>query len=411
MQRKLLALAVAGAFVVPGAAYAQVTISGQMRFSIDNVRWNGGAAANGAVGVSKWGLNSHSANIKFASRESLGGGLTAWGTLENGVADGRLNAQNALWNGRNSGIGIDSTSWGTVMIGLWDSPYKQLDGAWSIGQPAAYSFGATAPILGNGDTTGSHPNPNCSVNESGAGYIIAAVPATVCSNSAGSATAFQRRLNNTFQYWSPVWNGVQLLIATQGNEEKANGITAGQARADPKLWSYGLRWSGPRWALIVGHEQHKNYNLNAAQTNRSSKDTGTKFGGNYNFGPVQLGLAHERIRLELGTPAAPTDLRQRNTSFNVAVPLGVGAFRGQVGRSRQSGSASAADANARLFNLSYEHNMSKRTLVYIAYAKLSQGDGRAAQFGTNINGTNGRSVGNLAGQDPRFLSFGMNHTF
>jgi predicted porin len=414
MQRKILALAVASALAAP-AAMAQVTISGQLRFSVDNVRWNDGSAATQVgSGVSKWGVTGHSANIKFSSRESLGGGMTAWGTVEAGVESARTNAQNYAWNGRNSGVGLD-TSWGTVMMGLWDSPYKQLDGVWSIGTPAAYSYSATAPIFGNGDSTGTMPNPNCNTNETGAGYIITAVPTTVCNNSAGSATSFQRRLSDTFQYWSPVWSGVQILLGVQTNQEKTNNtvpVGGTIVRADPSLWAAGLRWTGPRWGLVLGHERHKNFNLNAAQTNRDSKDTGTKIGGNYNFGPVQVSLAWERLRYELGTAAAPTDLRHKNTSIGVAVPLGNGAFRGQYSRGTVSGTAApAAGGNARLANLSYEHNMSKRTMLYIAYAKLSQDAGSARQFGTNISGQNGWQSANLAGSDPRYISFGMNHNF
>lgn len=429
MQRKLLALAVAGAFAVPGAAIAQVTISGQFRYSLDNVRWNSGTGATLAgSGVSKWGITSNSGNIKFTSRENVGGGMTAWGVLEAGLVDGRLNAQNNQWNGRNSGIGIDSTSWGTVMIGIWDTPYKQMDGVWSIGSPAAYTYGPTAPIFGRGDTTGTHPNPNCAVTESGAGWTITtggqtANVATVCAGSAGSPTSFQRRLNNTFQYWSPVWNGVQILVATQGNEQKASstiGVGGTINRADPTLWSYALRWTGPRWGLIVAHERHKNYNLNAlttasttATTNRSSRDTGTKIGGNYNFGPIQLSLAHERLNYEVGTIAAPTNHRERNTSLGLAWPVGNGVIRSQASRGRVSGNnaATTSAANGRLFNLSYEHNLSKRTIVFIAYAKLGQDSGSNRQFGANLDGPNGWQAANLIGTDPRYLSFGMNHNF
>jgi hypothetical protein len=421
MQRKLLALAVAGAFAVPGAALAQVTISGQLRFSLDNVKWNSGnTATNQGAGVSKWGLTGHSANIKFTSRESLGGGMTAWGVVEAGVDSQRTNAQNYAWNGRNSGVGLD-TSWGTVMMGLWDSPYKQLDGTYQISAPAAYSYSPGAPIFGNGDTTGGHPNPNCVTNESGGGWIIAstvtggAALSTVCANTAGSATSFQRRLNDTFQYWSPVWNGVQVLVGTMGTNEKANSTAAAGgtiAKADPSLWSYGLRWTGARWGLIVGHERHKNYNMNAAGTNRSSKDTGTKIGGNYNFGVAQVSAGFERLRYEQGTVAAPTSPRHRNWMLGLAVPVGNGAFRAGVARGRVSGlAAGAASQDGRLTNLSYEHNMSKRTLLYIAYAKLNQDAGSNRQFGTNLEGPNGWQAANLAGSDPRYFSFGMNHQF
>jgi len=424
MQRKLLALAVAGAFAVPGAAIAQVTISGAFRYSVDSVKWNdGSAAANVGSSVSKWGMTSHSANIKFQSRENLGGGMTAWMALENGYAPGRQNGSNFGWFGRNSGLGIESTTWGTIMAGQWDSPYKQLDGVWSIGTPAAYSYSATAPIFGRGDTTGSMPNANCSLNSStGAGFIVPAAAATACAYVPGSAVSFQRRLANTVQWWSPVWSGVQLLVATETNDVKASSTLGNVGgiitKHDPKLWAFGLRWTGPRWAVVGGYEHHRNFQQVAGATGlpgdpRLGKDTAWKIGGNYDFGPVQVSAAYERLNYEVGTNAAPTEHKERNWSLGLAVPLGNGAIRSQYSRGRVTGSnvATTSAANGRLFNLSYEYNMSKRTLLYVAYAKLRQDSNSNRQFGTNLQGPSGWNEANTIGSDPRYLSFGMNHNF
>jgi predicted porin len=415
-----------------------VTISGAFRYSVDHVKWNDGSAAtNVGSGVSKWGLTGHSANIKFQSRENLGGGLTAWGSLENGFAPGRANGANFGWFGRNNGVGLESNSWGTVMMGQWDSPYKSLDGAWSIGTPAGYSYSATAPIFGAGDTTGTMPNPNCANNISGAGFTAtpATTPAgavgtvaTFCAYSAGSATAFQRRLANTVQYWSPRWSGVQLLLAVQTNDVKANSTIAPPVngtiqKADPALWAAALRWDGPRWSLVGGYERHQNFNL-ATQTaaqiaantiNRKSSDNAWKIGGNYNFGPAQVSLAYERLTYELGTEAAPTDRRDRNWSIGLAVPIGNGAIRSQYSRGKTTGSAvigaGGTSANGRLFNLSYEYNLSKRSMLYVAFAKMTQDANSNRQFGTNLQGPNGWQEANTIGSDPRFISFGMNHNF
>jgi len=424
MQRKLLALAVASAFAVPGAAFAQVTISGALRYSVDNVDFSDPTSTstvnNTGAGVNKWGMTGHSANIKFQSRESLGGGLTAWMALESGVGIGRTNGGNFGWFGRNTGVGIDSTSWGTVMMGQWDAPYKSIDGVWSIGTPAAYSYSATAPIFGRGDTTGTMPNPNCSYNLSGAGTIVnsTTTPATVCANSAGGATAFQRRLSSTVQWWSPVWNGVQLLLATQTNSLKTSGNSTNTPAGvtvnyDPSMWSGAVRWAGPRWGVVGGYEQHKNFNANAAGTNRLGTDQAWKIGGNYNFGPVQVSLAYENLRYEVGTVATPTDHKEDNWYIGGAFPIGNGAIRAAYSDGSVKGSnfASTSNANGKLYNLSYEYNLSKRTMVYAAYAQLKQDSGSARQFGTNIEGVNGWQTAIGAGSDARYISFGMNHNF
>jgi len=431
MQRKILALAVASALAVPGAAIAQVTISGAMRYSVDNVDFSdptspAGTNTNNGAGVNKWGLSGHSANIKFQSRENLGGGLTAWMAAESGIgAIGRTNGGNFGWFGRNTGVGIDSTSWGTVMMGQWDSPYKSIDGVWSIGQPAGYSYSATAPIFGRGDTTGTMPNPNCNVNLSGAGYLIptASTVATVCANSAGSATSFQRRLAGTVQWWSPVWNGVQLLLATETNSVKASGnntnTPAGAtARHTPSLWSGAVRWAGPKWGVVGGYEQHKNFQTSSTWTGvasdpRLGTDKAWKLGGNYNFGVVQVALAYEDLTYKTGTIAAATDHKESNWALHGAFPIGNGAIRAGYSQGKVSGSnvATTSDANGRLYNLSYEYNMSKRTMVYAAYAQLKQNGNSTRNFGTNIEGVNGWQTAIGTGSDVRFISFGMNHNF
>ena len=419
MQRKLLAIAVAGAFALPAVAFAQVTISGIARLSVDSLRLSDGGTAGS--GLSKWQGSSHSSNIKFQSREDLGGGLTAWGVIESGFGDARTSGQSALFNGRNSGAGFDSKDLGTIMVGMWDSPYKQVDGVWNIGTPGGLSWGPAGSIVGSADTTGGLPNTNCQ----GVDGVIAAAAstsvalATACASVPGSATAFQRRLSNTVQWWSPVWNGVQVLVGTQLNEEKANDVGTIN-KAAPALWSFGLRWTDKNAAVVVGHERHKNFNLGNgtatsagsgdASEKRGSSDTGTKIAGSYNFGVAQAALVLENLSWELGTVAAPTNMKQRNLSFNLAVPVGTSAIRAAASRSHNSGSGATADSDASLWNLSYETNLSKRTLAYAALIKLTNATGALRNFGGQYVGSNGVG-GHLAGQDARIVAIGMNHSF
>lgn len=420
MQRKLLAIAVAGAFALPAVAFAQVTISGIARLTVDNTKITDGGTAGS--GLSKWHGTSHSSNIKFLSRENLGSGLTAWGSIESGWGDARTSGQAALFNGRNSGAGLESTSAGTLMLGMWDSPYKQVDAVWNIGTPPGLNWGPGGSIVGSADTTGSLPVTNCQAADGAfaatAGTAVAI--ATACGNLPGSTTAFQRRLSNTIQWWSPVWSGAQFLVATQMNEEKANDVGTIN-KAAPGLWSYALRWNDKDAALVLAHERHKNFNYGTgtmtssasgdASELRGSSDTGTKIAGSYNFGVVQGSLVLEYLSWDLGTVASPTNKKQRNVSFALAMPVGTSAIRAAASRSSNSGnSASITDSNASLFNLSYETNLSKRSVVYASLVKFTQATNSTRNFGGQYIGTNGVG-GHLAGQDARIMSFGMNHSF
>jgi predicted porin len=131
-------------------------------------------------------------------------------------------------------------------------------------------------------------------------------------------------------------------------------------------------------------------------------------------------LAYERLNYELGTILAPTGRRDRNWSIGLAVPIGSGAIKSQYARGKTTGTAvttpcpaaaCGTSANGRIFNLSYEYAMSKRTLLYVAYAKLTQDANSVRQFGTNLQGPNGWQEAQQAGADPRYISFGINHNF
>src|SRR6266446_5341928 len=113
MNKKLMALAVAGAVTAPGLAVAQVggspgvTLYGRLDETIVNSKYS----ANGAGTISevtKSDVWSPGNAIGVRGREDLGGGTSVWFQLEAGAwPDGRLD--NASTNGqhfggRNSGL-------------------------------------------------------------------------------------------------------------------------------------------------------------------------------------------------------------------------------------------------------------------------------------------------------------------
>jgi predicted porin len=65
-------------------------------------------------------VSNNSSLFGIRGTEALGGGLQAWFQLESSVT---ADAGGGTIAGRNSGVGLTST-WGTVMMGMWDSPYK-----------------------------------------------------------------------------------------------------------------------------------------------------------------------------------------------------------------------------------------------------------------------------------------------
>src|SRR5450759_2245868 len=98
MNKKLLAVAVAGALAAPGVALAQassVTISGMFKVGVDNINYSGatsngntpaGLIANGSPGRignrSENRVSDNSSRIIFGVREDLGNGLAAIAQLD-----------------------------------------------------------------------------------------------------------------------------------------------------------------------------------------------------------------------------------------------------------------------------------------------------------------------------------------
>lgn len=449
MQKKLLAVAVAGALAAPGVAMAQasnVQIYGVIDMSFNSfklgdsaVQKAGGAAGISSVtkttpynGASRWGLRG---------TEDLGNGLRAFFQMEAGLApDARPDANSApagvgFLGGRNSGIGLQSNSWGQIMIGIWDSPYTQAANAtWQVAGSGlqAVHFGI---IMGNGNTTGVNPSPNC----------VGGAFGTNCNVDAeANGTSFYRRVSNVVQYWSPVWSGFQFKIATTAKEFK-NQATTTSISSDPTLWSYTLTWSGGPFSAGIAYEEHKGFQAvstgGTATGNNDAKDTGVMVGGRWNFGMGTIGAGWERLKYgdtqltAVGAGLTGTNYELKNWVINGDLKVG-GNGRLWAGYSKTPGRSSCGTSylaggvndglcggstKATFFSLGYDHNLSKRTALYATYGKIDNGDGRSsagAGVGSSyyyIAGPAANGAGNTgaiaAGTDVTTYGVGIKHTF
>ena len=127
MQKKLLAVAVAGVLAAPAAALAQssVTISGVFKISFDNIslgNFNPGTPPiRGATpgNKSEYRTADDSSRIIFGVREDLGGGLAAVAQVDfRFQPDGGGVAASG-----NDHVGLSSKSWGTLTVGRHDQHY------------------------------------------------------------------------------------------------------------------------------------------------------------------------------------------------------------------------------------------------------------------------------------------------
>ena len=444
MQKKILGMAVAAALAAPALALAQssVQVYGTVHLSVNQMKISGDTAGL-LNGDTKYGVASHASNWGLRSTESLGGGMTAWFQAEfnmqmarnNGVNDGENTA-------RNSGVGLRG-SWGNIYLGNWETPWAQTFRFWDVGSIGGW--GPVTSIIGRRETTGSAPSRNCSNLQSGAGSGPAgggtpnaptaaglATPTNICGQDAETANggtavgayALWRRFSNAVHYETPVWSGFQGKLAIMPNERKSNYVVAAantaagnpatasraaQFNENPSAWSASVGWTGMggRARAFIATMQAKDFST-VAQT-----DGGWTIGGGYNFGPAELGGVYEKYTYKL----AAGDSTAKEWALALAVPVGPGKIGASYAKaSALSGSAAPAqaanDTAAKMWNLGYQWDLSKRTNLGFGVAKIDNGRDIAFTWTGQIPTQNGFSSGAVAtGQDQTNFFISMRHSF
>src|SRR5215467_2821280 len=208
MNKKLMALAVAAAVTPPGLAFAQtsnvptaivpspgvassngITLYGRLDATIMYDNFSDSAVQTAGVATAhqtKKGdiLNPGNA-MGFRGREDLGGGTAAWFQLEIGVwPTERLDTATTTgnnWGGRNSAVGI-SSGIGDILLGNWDTPYKQTYFIWNSLTSGGFSAGGVT--MGMADATGALNNAACATGVSNATGQVTTTTNGVCATEA-----------------------------------------------------------------------------------------------------------------------------------------------------------------------------------------------------------------------------------
>lgn len=422
MQKKLLAVAVAGALAMPAIAVAQNTteVYGTVNMAFGNFKYtdgntartvDGGNPALTAWGSSKsaWDVANGASNYGVRSRENLGGGLAGWVQIEQNAPLERSDNQAIKPASRNSAIGIQG-GFGNFFMGQWTTPWADLDALWGIGTVGFW--GPVTSIIGRRETTGTAPNYTC-VNgvgtTPGATNVTAAVPICDALQAGGGVGhAFWRRTSQSIFYQSPVMAGVQVKLSYQTNEGKATAATnqpaVAQIAANAYMYSTSVQWAGMGGRVRIGgaYDAHKDF------TTVGKTDSGYSVKGGWNFGVVDIGFAYEHMKYACGVmPFTPPsggavasntasiaalcadsgDIVAKQYALAFAVPVGPGSIRGSYSVAKDLtgpvGSAPVitggaittpgthiSDTGAKQYNIGYEHRFSKRTNIGVGYAKI-----------------------------------------
>jgi predicted porin len=345
MKKSLIALAVLAA---AGTASAQssVTLFGVVDAALQHVSNSGGASGTRMV----QGQNTRS-NFGLRGTEDLGGGMAASFWLEADVAvdDGTGGTTNTN-NGATNANGANGNAGGATGLVFNARSTVSLSGGWGelrLGRdytPAFRSISAFDPFGTRGSGTNQILNST--------GLLANATTSVRASNSIG--------------YFLPTMGGVYGELKYWLGENASNAVgTVGAAT--------GLATSkdGRGAGLRVGYASGP-FNVAAAydRTKYAVGDyTESNIGGSWDFGMAKVMAVVERDK------SGSTD--GRGWEIGTVVPVGAGDIKASYARYRIE-PAAGLQPTAKKIALGYVHNLSKRTAVYVTYARVKNSNGSNA---------------------------------
>jgi len=350
MQKKLIALAIAGLVSAPVFAQSNVTIYG---------------VADAYVGFGKHGENDFrgvgdgalsGSRLGFRGTEDLGNGLKAVFVLEQGFDIGTGNEQIAdKAHSRQAFVGLGG-SFGTVALGRQYAPgyFFQHDGL------------AGAAISPQSILSG----------QSGM---------TITPNSGA-------RWDNSVTYTGS-FSGLTARVIYS-----AQGVETSEKPSEDDAYGLGLEYAnGP---LKVSGVYQVVKNDDATVNDKKQKEWGV--GAGYDFGVVSLNASYQSADNLQGVNNRDADL----WAVGLAVPVGA-AGSVHLSYAEVEFDTSGNDPEIKSYTLAYTHSLSKRTTAYVAYNRTDNDD--SATMG--LVGYGHKAGSTIGGENADLFAVGIRHTF
>ena len=368
MQKKLIALAIAGLVSAPAFAQSNVTIYGVADAGLaygDHGEGEFQGVLSGVLSGSRLG---------FKGTEDLGNGLKAVFTLEQGFdigtgADSPSTREGDSVFSRQAFVGL-SGAFGTVSLGRQYAP-----GYWA-------NYDA---VLG--------------ANISPQSLLSAQTGASITPNSAA-------RWDNSLAYTGTFSGLTARAVYAAGAETNAFDPVTGQevfGASDDDAMGLGLDYSnGP---LKVGAVYH--FLKDALDVGGVTDDQQEwLLGGSYNFGVLTLAGSYQQTKNALFIDGADVDIYQ----LGVIVPVGA-AGNVHVAYGEADIDAAGFDGKTAAYTIAYTHALSKRTTAYVGYMGTDNDDGLDISLvPAGYNSVNGVGVAE-DGEKSNLVTVGLRHTF
>lgn len=418
MKIKLLTALIGFCCAVPAVAQTSITIYGIADAGVQVSRFGNGTQTNLASGI------TDGSRLGFKGTEDLGGGFKALFTLESRIELDTGDNKNG-YLGRNPDFAL-----------LRGAP---LPAATSLA--LATALGSNTAIVNSNGALFDRTAMVGLVTPVGAillgrqytpAYEVGAMADTFETGTAGAwggvATGTSAlytpgvaiRSNNAIQYRLQLPNGLGASLM-YSPEERGSGSLG----VSNRFLGANVRYQANNFNVGIG------YNTEKDPFGRRSLRTGV-VGGSYTMGNIKVFAGYMNMKNDnpgLGFALTPTITAALGTAGAALVPvvvstinsnarldadsaslglhytIGAGRVMGAVARTRND---LFADSDVTLFSLGYDHNLSKRTDVYVFFARTN--NEANAQYALGGGGYSGGFT-TRGGQDASALQIGIRHRF
>jgi predicted porin len=395
MQKKLLAIAVAGA-LAPAAAMAQSTVEIYGRANVGIDLWQAkGATTAGQSFDSRTRIYDQGSRLGFRVNENLGGGMRAFVVIESGTS---------LDSGNNVGQSGQSTNSST---GFWASrdSYAGIGGSWGD-----VRFGRQSPYYGNGI-----------ISQAGANYINQAMDnAFSFGGPLGNPSG---RESNVLSYNSPTFGGFNASLSYGVGASEGAGFTGGVQKKE-QVYAVTARYTGG--AIRAQFDYGTRQNTSNVENNDRN---GWKVGAGWAYAPGSQISAIYGEHEQKNTQTNQAQIGGVGVGTIVAsgespkVPIFVLNWEHMMGQwqliaqyanwGKLKNVANSTDTEAQGFTLAGKYFLSKRTGVYGSWSKIDNKN-RSMWDISNAgmsSATNAALSANNAGADPQIFAIGIMHNF
>ena len=456
MQKKLIALAVAG--LASSAAFAQtnVVVYGVADGTFDYV-WTSGRDAKtvdtyrgrdiiGADVIDYFGtstfrqsrefdgntrVSANSSYIGFKGSEDLGNGLKAIFQYELGFD---FTNGSSLGGARDSFVGISHAAGGTVVLGNLTGPTRAMGSALDV-FPGATGIGANSGVIGK--IAGGTLTPANAVAFSQSSATIGTGPGAInttlstagytegCQRGSTCTSLFDTRWANAIAYLSPSWGGFSFAAAYVANEAKSPDYgTRYNTSTDTEIVNGGTPVVVSD-SLVRPHNQFLQQSANVYGYDLGAKWEGMGFmvGLTYNWAQFGDILNQEVDNLRFGAMYTAPNWSVRGMWEQTEQSLDSNFFYGNTRQQKYglggtfgigkttllaqwygaNDARNTNDTGVNLWTVGALYNLSKRTQLKATWAYIDNDDNAIFDFGVNSAGGFGRTV-----SGERFVATGTN---